>query len=71
MLAAIGDVALVAADLHLLAFAFHPAIGLDAHHHGGFAAARANGFDFGEGIGPGEKGRAAGNSSPRKSVRRP
>src|SRR5882724_723024 len=60
MFAAIGNVALVAAYLHLLSFTFHAPVGFDADHHSGLAAAGANGLDFRQRIGPGQKDRAAG-----------
>jgi len=46
------DIAVVAADLHLLAIADSDSIWIDAQDKRGLAAAVADGFDFHHGIGP-------------------
>ena len=53
--AAHGDVALVAADLDLGAFAHGMAVGAEANVHSCFAAAVADSFEFDEVVGPAEE----------------
>ena len=59
MFTADGDVAFVATDFNLGAFAQDGSIGVGAQHHRGFAAAVADGFYFDEIIGPREQVLAA------------
>ena len=59
MFAADGDVAFVAADFDLGAFAQDGAFGIGAQNHRGFAAAVADGFYLDEIIGPREQVLAA------------
>ena len=60
MLAAKGDIPIVATDLHLGAFSFHRTIGGHPYHHGRFMPTKTDRFEFGNGVGPRQKGRASG-----------
>ena len=53
--AADGDVAIISTDLDLVAIAYWATLGIDAQHHGGFATAVADGFDFRQSICPSEQ----------------
>src|SRR5262249_42023099 len=60
VLAAEGDIAVVAADLDLGAGAFYFAFRRDTDDHGRLAAAAADGLQLRKRVGPGQEGGAAG-----------
>ena len=56
MFSAKTDIAFVATDFDLLALLFYRAIKRNTNHHGGFSAAKADGFEFVQGVGPCKQG---------------